>query len=125
MRCWNYRRRNEGLVSYREWYRRSGFFFHRLPLVKALESTTHFHPSAADIIVAEFAEVRHILNIAQVHASSKDVRLVTFDADGTLYADGMHFEDDNNMIDKIIQLMELAYTPPSSPRRDIQESLQV
>ena len=23
---------------------------------------------------------------------------MTFDADGTLYADGMHFEDDNNMI---------------------------
>jgi hypothetical protein len=42
---------------------------------------------------------------AAVHASAKEVKLVTFDADGTLYADGKHFEEDNKMIDKIIQLM--------------------
>ena len=42
-----------------------------------------------------------------MHVSAKNVRLVTFDADGTLYQDGKHFEDDNKMIDKIIQLMEL------------------
>ena len=51
--------------------------------------------------------MRHIINIAQVHASAKDVKLVTFDADGTLYADGKHFEEDNQMIDKILQLMEI------------------
>jgi len=85
-----------------------GFFFHRLPLVKALREYDEFSSlSKRRYVLPNFAEVRHILNIAQVHASSKDVRLVTFDADGTLYADGMHFEDDNNMIDKIIQLMEL------------------
>ena len=51
--------------------------------------------------------MRHIINIAQVHASAKEVKLVTFDADGTLYADGKHFEEDNQMIDKIQQLMEI------------------
>ena len=42
-----------------------------------------------------------------MHASAKEVKLVTFDADGTLYADGKHFEEDNKMIDKIMQLMDL------------------
>lgn len=85
-----------------------GFFFHRLPLLKALREYDEFSSlSKRKYVLPNFAEVRHILNIAQVHASSKDVRLVTFDADGTLYADGMHFEDDNKMIDKIMQLMEL------------------
>jgi len=85
-----------------------GFFFHRLPLLKALREYDEFSSlSKRRYVLPNFAEVRHILNIAQVHASSKDVRLVTFDADGTLYADGMHFEDDNKMIDKIMQLMEL------------------
>lgn len=33
------------------------------------------------------------------------MRLVTFDADGTLYADGCHMEQDNEMVDLLIQLM--------------------
>jgi IMP and pyridine-specific 5'-nucleotidase len=42
----------------------------------------------------------------QVRASAKDLRLITFDADGTLYADGMHMEQDNQMIRHIIHLMQ-------------------
>ncbi len=34
----------------------------------------------------------------QVHSSAKKLRLVTFDADGTLYADGCHMEHDNEMV---------------------------
>ena len=34
----------------------------------------------------------------QVHSSAKNLRLVTFDADGTLYADGCHMEHDNEMV---------------------------
>jgi hypothetical protein len=34
----------------------------------------------------------------QVHSSAKGLRLVTFDADGTLYADGCHMEHDNEMV---------------------------
>ena len=34
----------------------------------------------------------------QVHASADHIRLVTFDADGTLYADGAHMAQDNRMI---------------------------
>ena len=34
----------------------------------------------------------------QVHSSAKGLRLITFDADGTLYADGTHMEHDNEMV---------------------------
>lgn len=41
----------------------------------------------------------------QVHASAESLRLITFDADGTLYADGAHLQQDNQMIHHIIMLM--------------------
>ena len=85
-----------------------GYFFHPLPLSKALAEYDEFCAlTKRKYVRPNFAEVRHIINIAQVHASAKDVKLVTFDADGTLYADGKHFEEDNQMIDKILQLMEI------------------
>lgn len=46
-----------------------------------------------------------LLALAQVHASAATLRLVTFDADGTLYADGAHMEQDNRMIGHIVDLM--------------------
>ena len=33
-----------------------------------------------------------------MHASAEQLRLITFDADGTLYADGAHMAQDNRMI---------------------------
>jgi IMP and pyridine-specific 5'-nucleotidase len=41
----------------------------------------------------------------QVHGSANKLKLITFDADGTLYADGHHFDTDNAMIEHIITLM--------------------
>ena len=85
-----------------------GFIFHPLPLSKALAEYDEFCAlTKRRYVRPNFAEVRHIINIAQVHASAKEVKLETFDADGTLYADGKHFEEDNQMIDKIQQLMEI------------------
>ena len=85
-----------------------GYYFHPLPLRRALGEYDEFCAlTKRRYVRPNFAEVRHIINIAQVHASARDVKLVTFDADGTLYADGKHFEEDNKMIDKIIQLMEI------------------
>ena len=40
-----------------------------------------------------------------MHASAHKLKLITFDADGTLYADGTHMEADNQMISHIISLM--------------------
>ena len=77
-------------------------------------------------------QVRHVLNMAQVRGSAPSLRLITFDADGTLYEarlgccfpvcicaldahqrvafwiasqDGAHFERDNAMIRKITALL--------------------
>ena len=52
----------------------------------ALEEYDMFsHISQRRYVPPNFAEIRHILNISQVHASSEYLQLITFDADGTLY----------------------------------------
>jgi hypothetical protein len=67
-----------------------------------------FALSRREFVPPNFAELRHVLNIAQVHASAAaGLRLVTFDADGTLYADGAHMQHDNEMIALIIRLLQL------------------
>jgi IMP-specific 5'-nucleotidase len=50
-----------------------------------------------------------------VHASAENIRIITFDADGTLYADGAHMEHDNRMIMHIIGAL-CGWIPP--PLRD-------
>lgn len=84
-----------------------GSFFTPLKLVEAFkEYDATFHLSRRKYIPPNFAELRHILNIAQIHASAEALRLITFDADGTLYADGHHIEQDNEMIQLFIALMK-------------------
>jgi IMP and pyridine-specific 5'-nucleotidase len=83
-----------------------GSFFTPLRLVDAFNEYDQFFALSRRLYVPpNFAELRHILNIAQVHASAETLRLVTFDADGTLYADGAHIEHDNDMIRLIVSLM--------------------
>ncbi|KAG0602812.1 hypothetical protein M758_10G043100 [Ceratodon purpureus] len=77
-----------------------------LPLVRALNEYDEFASlSRRKYVPPNFAEVRHVLNIAQVHAIAEKLSLITFDADGTIYADGHHIEGDNKMIGHIIKLM--------------------
>lgn len=84
-----------------------GRFYSLLPLVQALREYDQFSSlSRRKYVPPNFAEVRHVLNIAQVHAVAENLTLITFDADGTLYADGHHIERDNKMIDHIIKLMQ-------------------
>ncbi|GAB4818971.1 hypothetical protein N2152v2_006017 [Parachlorella kessleri] len=83
-----------------------GSFFTPIRLVEAFQEYDEFFAlSRRQYVPPNFAEIRHILNIAQVHASAETLRLITFDADGTLYADGAHMEHDNEMIRHIIGLM--------------------
>jgi IMP and pyridine-specific 5'-nucleotidase len=85
-----------------------GTFFTHLPLGQALDSYDEFSGlSRRRFVAPNFAEVRHVLNMAQVKASAPALRLITFDADGTLYADGAHFERDNAMIRNIIALLSV------------------
>lgn len=83
-----------------------GQFFTPLGLVEAFKEYDEFFAlSRRQYVPPNFAEIRHILNIAQVHNSADTLKLMTFDADGTLYADGSHMEHDNEMIQHIIGLM--------------------
>ena len=83
-----------------------GSFYTPLKMTEAfLEYDEFFALSRRQYVPPNFAEIRHILNIAQVHASANSLKLVTFDADGTLYADGAHMQHDNDMIRLIISLM--------------------
>jgi hypothetical protein len=85
-----------------------GSFFTPLKLADAFrEYDAYFHLSRRRYVQPNFAELRHILNIAQVHASADALRLITFDADGTLYADGHHIEQDSEMIRLFVSLMRL------------------
>ncbi|XP_024384374.1 IMP-specific 5'-nucleotidase 1 [Physcomitrium patens] len=77
-----------------------------LPLVRALHEYDEFASlSRRKYVPPNFAEVRHVLNIAQVHSIAEKLQLITFDADGTIYADGHHIRGDNKMIGHIIKLM--------------------
>eukprot|EP01023_Acetabularia_acetabulum_P009260 TRINITY_DN14113_c0_g2_i3.p1 TRINITY_DN14113_c0_g2~~TRINITY_DN14113_c0_g2_i3.p1 ORF type:complete len:550 (-),score=115.46 TRINITY_DN14113_c0_g2_i3:1005-2654(-) len=63
-----------------------GKFFTPLPVVQAFKEYDKFTALSRRIFVPpNFAELRHILNIAQIHASVENLKLVTFDAEGTLY----------------------------------------
>jgi IMP and pyridine-specific 5'-nucleotidase len=84
-----------------------GRFYTPLPLVQALQEYDEFASlSRRRYVPPNFAEIRHVLNIAQVHAIAEKLSLLTFDADGTLYADGHHIQRDNKMITHIIKLMQ-------------------
>eukprot|EP00898_Chlorokybus_atmophyticus_P003284 jgi/Chlat1/3957/Chrsp26S08869 len=83
-----------------------GKMHNTLKLTAALEEYDEFASLSRRLYVPpNFAEIRHVLNIAQVHASADTLKLITFDADGTLYADGAHFQHDNAMIGHIIALL--------------------
>lgn len=83
-----------------------GSFFTPIRLVDAFKEYDEFFAlSRRRYVPPNFAELRHVLNIAQVHASAHGLRLITFDADGTLYADGSHMDHDNEMINHILTLM--------------------
>lgn len=86
----------------------AGPFVKPLKLVEAFhEYDAFFHISRRRFVPPNFAELRHIMNIAQVHASADTLRLITFDADGTLYADGAHIEQDSEMIRLFVSLMRM------------------
>lgn len=78
-----------------------------LPLVRALHEYDEFASlSQCKYVPPNFAEIHHVLNIAQVQAIAEKVSLITFDADRTIYADGHHIQGDNKMIGHIIKPMQ-------------------
>ena len=83
-----------------------GTILHPLPLSEALSAFDRFgNLSARKHVPPNFAEIRHVLNLAQVRALAPSVQLICSDADGTLYGDGQHLEQDCKMVDRLVALM--------------------
>lgn len=82
-------------------------FFTPLNIKKALEEyDSKYHVSKRRYINISFREIRHILNTAQIHAIAKDIKLITLDADGTLYEDGANIDENNTVKDVIVELLK-------------------
>jgi len=86
-------------------------FFTPLKIVEALqEYDAKYSLRTRRYINITFREIRHLLNTAQIHAIAPSVKLITLDADGTLYEDGANFESDNPIKTSIIRLLQLRKT---------------
>lgn len=74
-----------------------GTFFTPLPLAEAFDMyNSKYQITSRKFIPPSFNELRHILNLSQVLAFTKDplkLGLITFDGDQTLYPDQKNFED--------------------------------
>ena len=73
-----------------------------------LSEVLPFKQSPSFVVLAD-ANILTRLNV-QVHSSAKSLKLVTFDADGTLYADGCHMEHDNEMVSTLYQGCHVRFT---------------
>ncbi|KAJ1722952.1 IMP 5'-nucleotidase [Coemansia erecta] len=83
-----------------------GTFFTPLPLRQAFGRVNlREHISARKHVPPSFNDIRRILNIAQVMAIAPQLKMVTFDGDMTLYADGQNFEHDNALTDLLVSLL--------------------
>ena len=86
-----------------------GTFFTHLPLVEAFEVQNRRRAICSRKMVSpSFNDIRHILNSAQILAllKSKELKLVTFDGDVTLYEDGGSIERGGKIVTRIITLLK-------------------
>ncbi|KAJ3046629.1 IMP 5'-nucleotidase [Rhizophlyctis rosea] len=84
-----------------------GRFFTPLPLRESfLRQNSKRSIAARRFVPPSFNDVRHILNEAQVAAIAPSLKLITFDGDCTLYADGTDFAQDSQLVNLLIKLLE-------------------
>jgi IMP and pyridine-specific 5'-nucleotidase len=87
-----------------------GMFFTELPLARALDYiNTKVALEERRFVPPSFSEVRQIFNLAQVYALKDKVKMLTFDADDTLYDHGMDLEVGTWIVDALVTLMEAGY----------------
>jgi len=82
-------------------------FYTRLPLIRALD----FFGSRVSVeerqyVPPTFSEVRQVFNIAQVYEMRGHIKMLTFDADDTLYEHGMDLEPGDWIVDALLMLLE-------------------
>lgn len=81
-----------------------GHFHTKLELKEAFKDyNAKYRITQRKFVRPSFHDIRHILNLAQVSAMIDNLKLVTFDGDCTLYADGKNFE--NPQLAKMITLL--------------------
>ncbi|KAI8928459.1 IMP-specific 5-nucleotidase [Entophlyctis helioformis] len=80
-----------------------GRFFTPLPL-RASFLTLNAERSIAGrrSVPPSFNDIRHLLNLAQTNAIAPTLKLITFDGDMTLYADGADFARDSQLVQLIV-----------------------
>ena len=92
-----------------------GSFFHALPLRRAFEEyDAKYCITSRQFVAPTFNELRHILNLAQVHALGRDapdgdgqgLRFISFDGDETLYSHGENFSADSKLARYIVKLLQ-------------------
>ncbi|KAG7397100.1 IMP 5'-nucleotidase [Phytophthora boehmeriae] len=71
----------------------------------ALEYDANTHFLARKRVPPTFKEVRHVLNVATTNAIAGKLKLVTFDADDTIYEDGGSISKSSRMVQVIVQLL--------------------
>ncbi|KAI8910750.1 IMP-specific 5-nucleotidase [Entophlyctis helioformis] len=83
-----------------------GRFFTPLPL-RASFLTLNAERSIAGrrSVPPSFNDIRHLLNLAQTNAIAPTLKLITFDGDMTLYADGADFARDSQLVQLIVGLL--------------------
>lgn len=62
---------------------------------------------ARRFVPPSFRELREVLNLATAHAVARDLRLVTLDADDTLYPDGATLTPESPMVPLIVKLLRM------------------
>ncbi|KAJ3125457.1 hypothetical protein HK098_000271 [Nowakowskiella sp. JEL0407] len=83
-----------------------GMFFTPLPLRESFIRNNKTRAIAGRRFVPpSFNDVRHILNSAQIMAVAPTLKLITFDGDMTLYADGADFAQDSQLVSLLVNLL--------------------
>ncbi|KAJ0409276.1 hypothetical protein P43SY_006773 [Pythium insidiosum] len=81
--------------------------FMPLDLVRAVkEYDARKHLLARKRVPPTFKEVRHILNLSVVNAIAGHLKLVTFDADDTIYEDGGSIKATSGMVSIVVNLLQ-------------------
>lgn len=84
-----------------------GGFFSELPLVRALDFiNAKVALEQRRYVPPSFSEIRQIFNIAQVYSLKDRVKMLTFDADDTIYDHGMDLETGTWIVEALATLLE-------------------
>ena len=83
-----------------------GRFFTPLPLRNAFPHVNNKRAiTGRKMVPPSFNDIRHLLNRAQILSIAGQLKLMTFDGDMTLYADGCNFPADSQLVQRIIDVL--------------------